>query len=245
MNKRTIEPEVLAIPEPAFTKTWHPIGHARLIENLARAVEKEGLTITDRLYSLSESGDKVFGEWVLTGDGGFRHMIGFRNSINKAFSIGLVAGLWIMNCSNMVMKGDWIEFRKHTGGLDDISLAELCRRAVDQVTKKFIKLTAWHAYLNEIQIKQHHTNYLIIEAMKRDALPPSRFKKFCTLFFEPIGRYYHEEPSLGDFHGAVTEVMNNDSIFEISRKNNALSTLIDDFKYLLIKDKYYGYSLGE
>jgi len=241
MNTRALEPEVLAIPEPAFTKTWHPVGHHRLIETLETVVQKEGLQIEDRHYSLSGSGDKVFGEWVITGDGDFRHMVGFRNSINKAFAIGLVAGLHIMNCANMVMRGDFIEFRKHTSGLDDISLLEMCRRAIGQVTDRFTKLAAWYAHLREIQIKQRHTNYLIVEAMKRGALPPSKFEQFCTLFFEPDGRYYHKEPSLGDFHGAVTEVMNKDSLFGISRKNEKLSTLVDDFKYLLIKNGHNGY----
>ena len=240
MNTRALEPEVLAIPEPAFTKTWHPVGHQRLIETLETVVQKEGLEITDRHYSLSRSGDKVFGEWILTGDGDFRHMIGFRNSINKAFAIGLVAGLYVMVCSNMEMRGDFIEFRKHTSGLDDISLLELCKRAIGQVTERFNKLAAWHLYLKEIQIKQRHTNYLIVEAMKRGALPPSRFEKFCTLFFEPDGRYYRKEPSLGDFHGAITEVMSKDSLFGISKKNVALSDLMEDFKYLLMKNGING-----
>ena len=240
MNIRALEPEVLNVPEPAFTKSWHPISHARLIETLSTVIEKEGLQIAEKHYSLSGSGDKVFGEWILTGSGDFRHMLGFRNSINKAFAIGLVAGLHIMNCANMVMQGDFIEFRKHTCGLDDISLLEMCRRAIGQVMDRFTKLTAWHQYLKEIQIKQRHTNYLIVEAMKRGALPPSRFEKFCTLFFEPDGRYYRKEPSLFDFHGAVTEVMNKDSLFGISKKNVALSTLMDDFKYLLIKNGFNG-----
>ena len=68
MNNRALEPEVLSIPEPPFTKSWHPISHARLIHTLERAVENEGLVIADRHYSLSVSGDKVFGNWVLTGE---------------------------------------------------------------------------------------------------------------------------------------------------------------------------------
>lgn len=238
MNPRTTEIEVRAVPEPAWTSTWHPVGHARLIDTMNLVADKEGLNVVDKHYSLSATGDKMFGEWVLEGDSKIRQMIGFRNSINKAFAVGLAAGLWVMVCSNMIMRGDFIEFHKHTSGLDDLELLDLCKRGVGRVTERFAQLEAWHTSLQNIPLGVH-SNYLTIEAMRRGALPPSKFTEFDRLFFQEEGRYFAPEPTLANFHGAIAEVMHKDSLFSISRKNKSLSELVDDFKILLLNNRLY------
>lgn len=234
---RVEEMDVMLVPEPRFTRSWHPIGHRRLVETMTRVVDREGLRVTDKHYSLSTYGDQMFAEWVLEGTGNLRHMIGFRNSINKAFAIGVVAGLYIMVCSNMVMKGDFIEFRKHTSGLDDLELLDLANRTIGQVTERFARLEAWHETLREIPLMPQHSNWLTLSAMRQGALPPSKFGEFDTLFFQPGGTYFSHEPTLALFHGALTDIMHTDSLFNISRKNSMLSDLVDDFKTLVLTNR--------
>ena len=67
ITQRVPEAEVMAIPEPPFTKSWHPISHGRLINALNDSVKSAGLSVRNREYSLNETGTKMFGVWQLFG----------------------------------------------------------------------------------------------------------------------------------------------------------------------------------
>lgn len=234
MVSRVSEAKVLAVPEPKFTPTWHPISHKRLLKHLEAAVRSKKLKIGNRDYSMSQDGTKMFGTWIIkSGNGELEYMLGFRNSINKDFALGLTAGFRVVVCSNMVFKGDFVVSRKHTSGLTDITLRKICRASVQEIVNRFASITEWYYDLKEIKLSPEQINYLIVESMRRGAMPPSKFNEFCTLFMNEGGRYYSSEPSLSDWHGAVTEMMNKESLFAISRKNEALNDLIEKFKHLL------------
>lgn len=260
MNSRVEESDVLEVKEPPFTKTWHPISHKRLLTHLKAAVEAEALKIENRKYSMSQDGTKMFGTWtilrdknklknmpksndklkhmfkdnkkimnILNGKDELEYMLGFRNSINKDFAVGLTAGLHVIVCSNMVFSGDFVVCRRHTSGLDDEELSEICQETVEKIIEKFKSLTEWYCKLTEIKLSQSQINYLIVESMKRGAMPPSKFNEFYALFMNK-DRNHNHKPTLSDWYGAVTEIMKNDSLFTISKKNKALTSLIKKFQ---------------
>ena len=60
-TKRCAEYEVLAVPEPEFTSSWHPVSHGKVINMLENSLASDQLSISNREYSLSENGKKMFG----------------------------------------------------------------------------------------------------------------------------------------------------------------------------------------
>ena len=133
-KQRFTRNEVMAIPAPAYTKTWHPVPHKDVIESLDLVTRKAGVGVMQETYSVTNKGANMFGAWTLDiGMDGKQVQMGFRNSISKQFAVGICAGTWVMVCSNMAFRGDFIEFRKHTSGLDMEELLSIGLRAFDRV----------------------------------------------------------------------------------------------------------------
>ena len=132
---------VKAVPEPAWTDSWHPVSPARVIDNLEAGIAGMNLRVTGKDYSLNESGTRMFGVWRLDDMviDGMGLAIGFRNAIDKTMKLGFCAGLTVFICDNMALSGDFIRFRKHTSGLNDESLQQLTMEALDQVVTKMEK----------------------------------------------------------------------------------------------------------
>lgn len=145
------EQAVREVAEPEWTKTWHPVGHGRLIDALEAGVNDHNLHITKRQYSLSVNGKKLFGVWELDDavTDGMKLSMGFRNAIDKTMTIGICAGVTVFVCDNLAFSGDMILFRKHTSGLNDETLSMLSMEAVSQVIEKMTGYRDWINGLKE------------------------------------------------------------------------------------------------
>ena len=228
---RVPEAKVVAVPEPPFSKTWHPVNHARLIRTLYDTVHEAGMVIENREYSMNQSGTKMFGAWQLSGARNTANQawnLGIRNSIDKSMTIGLVAGLQVMMCSNLVFSGEIVLLRRHTGGLNDDTLRRLCQQAMGQASKHLAGFENWFEALNDIMLPNPSVSKLLtFEAVKAGVLPGGSLMQVYRSFFESEGRYYASSPSLGNWHNAITHTMHGDSLFSVQRKNQKLSKLID------------------
>ena len=226
-TNRIMEQEVRAIQEPEFTKSWHPVSHAKVIDNLELAVNMTGMEIVKKNYSLNETGLNMFGTWILSEQSeGAQWMIGFRNSMCKSFAIGICAGTNVMVCSNMMFSGEFIEFRRHTSGVDLEELRILSVKAVTGLTKKMNDLTKWHNSLKQHQLLNNQFKVLTYNAMKRDVIAPSKFNSFINCHEEELKLHTQ---SLYTFHGACTRLVKEQSLFNISRRTDNLINVCDDY----------------
>lgn len=82
-SKRVTEANVMAVPEPPFTETWHPVAHARVLKALEEAVNRIEIRIKDRVYSMSKSGELMFGSWQLELDAELERLAETSKAINK------------------------------------------------------------------------------------------------------------------------------------------------------------------
>jgi len=143
---------IRSIPEPEWTNTWHPVGHARLLDSLERGVNENNLRVTSREYSMNESGSRIFGVWGLDDAviDGMTIPMGFRHAIDKSMPIGICAGIKIFVCDNLALSGDLVKFRKHTSGLTEESLSTLAVEAVTEVIGRMEKYRNWIDNLKDI-----------------------------------------------------------------------------------------------
>lgn len=230
-TKRVTEEEVKAVPEPQFTKTWHPISHAKVINGIEGAVKDTGMDIVKKEYSLTSTGSNMFGVWTLDNKvDGKAWSIGIRNSLAKTFAVGICAGLYVFVCDNLVFSGDFVEFRKHTAGLDQDILQVIAVKAMGKVIKKLNGLCEWHDSLSNFKLGTDQFKALTFDAMIGDVFPISKFNDFLTCYNEEntISMESGKElDTLFTFHSAGTRLMRGASLFQVSKRNNALVTVID------------------
>jgi len=226
--KSTTESIVRMVPEPEFTKTWHPVSHGKVIDSLELSLKNTGIGIVEKKYSLHGKGMDMFGTWVLDNHtNGSSWMIGLRNSMQKAFAVGICAGNYVTVCSNMIFSGEFINFRRHTAGVDEEELRRFAEVSLEGVLENITKLGIWHTGLKEFPFKEEDQfKAITFDALKEDVIPVTRFNEFVKCH-EAEAKL--NSPSLYTFHGGVTRMIRDNSLFNIAYSNNKLTGFCDDY----------------
>jgi hypothetical protein len=226
MAKQVTEAEVRAIEAPPFTDTWHPVAHNMVIDAAELALESQGLQVIERRFELGRDGDTMFAAYKLDQVFNGSHWeLGYRNAINKAFAVGFCAGTLVTICSNLLFSGEFLEFRKHTSGLDWFELLRVAKVTMEQLVGHFDNLSKWQADLKTIDLSPAEYKVLTFDAMDTGAVAPSKFKA--------LGQAFEAEaklngPTLYAFHGAGTRVMRENGLFTIAEKSKALNKVVDN-----------------
>lgn len=228
---RVTRNEIMAINSPEFTKTWHPISHSEVIKSLDATLKEKGIGIRQETYSVKNEGKNIFGTWVLDIEkkGTFLQM-GFRNSISKNFAVGICAGTWVVACSNMMFKGEFIEFRKHTSGISYNELLEIEDRALDQVIEQGNSIIKWQDSLRKYELAGPKFKQITYDAMDQGVLAPNHFKVFQEAHAAELELSKSKHGSLYEFHGAVTRMNRDLNLFTIDSRTRELCNLCDNYR---------------
>lgn len=228
-TEKVHELEVLRVPEPEFTSTWHPVSHARVINAFQVALWDQGINIMDKEYSLSNDGKQMFASWKLD-----IHIAGhaltavFRNSLAKKFRVTYGAGITTFVCDNLCIDGNFLTHRKHTGLLDDSILDEMAGETALSLVPQMQKFAQRTESLREIWLLPEDFKTLTYDAMVSGAVPPSQFKAFLGAYKEELE--IDNDETLYAFNAAATRLMRGGSLFSISAKNSALFHVVEDFR---------------
>jgi len=241
---RVPEEVVLAVPEPSFTPTWHPIGHAKVIDALQHACNKINLNIIGRDYSLNVKGTRMFGVWDLDyRTNGSCYSLGFRNSIDKSMVVGVVGGFRVFVCDNLALSGEYLQFHKHTSGLDQDRLYQMADNALSGAWDDMKRLESWTSNLHNFDLNSKMFKEIIFDMMKARVFPPSQFERYLIAHEKERGKrvlsrdftgtnlssWYDKSTSLHTIHGGATRLMRNQSLFKIADSNKKLITVCDDY----------------
>lgn len=227
-TKRASEASVMAVVEPDFTDTWHPISHAKVITALDNSIGKMGIETRQREYSMSADGLKMFGVWDLdTGDDDGCYSLGVRNGMDKSMAVGMTAGNKVFVCDNMCFSGDYIAFRKHTSGLNMDELIWMADKALEITMKKMADFTSWHRGLKDLAITQDEMKCLTFDMMKKGVFAPSKFKEFGDCVREEYE--LSKECNLYTIHGGATRLMRPWSLLRVGDASRKLNGVCEDF----------------
>ena len=220
--------EVMAVPAPQFTDTWHPVSHAEVLRAVFAGIEYNGMNISRDHHSMTQNGNNLFSVFTLADmtQDGTEFQIGLRNSINKQMAIGITIGYNIMVCSNMIFSGEYITFRKHTGGL---SLDELNYMVAMAIMKAELKLTTEHnrqQSMKEITPSNRAMKLMTYDAMVNGGLTPSKFNTFLEAY-DAEARLNGD--TLFSWLGAGTRTCRGDSLISIARKTPRLTAIADEY----------------
>ena len=197
-------------------------------------MNEQGVFTRDKSFSLSQNGNNLFASYTLDQEiDGRRMQVGFRNSMEKKFAVGICAGLSIIVCSNMMFKGEFIEFRKHTNGLTYSELEALTSRAVVGILPQINQLAQWQDSLKGYEVVPAHFKILTYNCMKAGAFPPSKFAHFLSAHQEEKSLSHLDD--LYTFHGGVTRLMRDNSLFSINSQNSALERVMNGYTQTIDK----------
>ena len=230
--KRAKEKEVISVPEPKFTKSWHPISHKRVIKALEKGCKSEGIGIVKRDYSLGRDGLKMFGVWDLDiKNKKMGYSLGFRNSLDKSFAVGICAGTSVFVCSNMMFSGEFIEFKRHTSGLDDERLFEVTESAIGGAIIQIKELKKWHKGLRKVWMDEDEKKCMVYDMVTQNVFSGGKIQQYLTHLEEEKALLKDKDSmtSLYNMHGAATRLMRNWNLLKVSDSTKRLKMVCDDY----------------
>ena len=104
-------------PTPKPTATWTPIPHMELLQRVERTLTANSIEIVNQAHSLTADGQRYFGLLEVCQDkrsDEYSWVLGLRNSHDKTFPAGIVAGMQVFVCDNLSFSGEVKLARKHT-----------------------------------------------------------------------------------------------------------------------------------
>lgn len=236
-TKRCTEVEVLAVPEPEWTKTFHPIAHSKVLWALENAVHEIGLDVKDRQYSLSSNGAKMFGTWALDlGTPTTGYELGFRNGHDTTMALGICAGTHVFVCDNLCFSGEFITLRRHTGGLDLDEVQKLTYKAVEGAVVEMEKLVQWQEGMQEIYVPKYDFKQLAFDMVAEGVFGPSKLMRYVEAVEEEI-KISHRgvldgARSLYTVHGGATRLLRESSLEMVAAATKKLNGICDDYMAL-------------
>ena len=179
-----------AIVTPDATLTHRPIPHVSLVESILESLAYRQLDVLRDEYAVSADGMRLFGflEVNIEHDG-VRLALVFRNSHDKSFSLGLMAGYRTFCCDNLAFHGEFVAIaKKHT---KNVQLEEVVGVGVDRVQRHFQKVTATLEAWRDYQLPDANAKAVIYDAFVAGRLdvPHRLASDVHRLYFEPE----HEE----------------------------------------------------
>jgi len=224
-NNRVSEAEVYQVPSVPFTRTFKPIHHQQVIEAIRTGINAVGMNVMSTEYVLANNGMRMFSAWELdSGNSEICWAIGIRNSMDKSMALGITAGTRVFICENLAFDGEFVELRRHTKGLTIEELEFMAYRAIKTLVTRLTKFQEWHLGLKEYELSETDAKVLLVELISQNVFPASKFPRFHDLYF---GGVY--DPTLWGLHEASTEVLKENNLMTLPKKNKALNFIINQY----------------
>lgn len=232
-HKDVMIEQVKAIPTPAPTKTWTPVGHHDLVTIVDDQIEKAGLEVVNSRYDLSVNGAMFFASMTLNigGSKDSQFMFGYRNSLDMSLALGFTAGISIMVCSNMVFSGDYLTYRRHTAGLSMIEVEQLAYKAVVELPSQKKVFDDKLLTYNEVELNPGQHKELAYDLLTEGVLKPTQFPDYHKAISEEQTKGKNII-TLNTVHNGITRLNRKHSLLHIATLTPKLTRICDDYHQL-------------
>lgn len=132
--------DVQRVTTPRATDTWTPIPLLELVSQVEQTLKANSLVVGTQAHSLSHEGLRYFGLMEIQRhetDEDYCWVLGLRNSHDKTFPAGIIAGSQIFVFDNLAFSGEVKLARKHTTHITR-DLPRLVQSAVGKLMER------WH-----------------------------------------------------------------------------------------------------
>ena len=224
--------ELKTVPVPEETATYVPVGHgevAEIVKRIGSAYLGEHLSSG---YGLSKDGQQMFGVHRFKSPlpNELTTTIGFRNSLNKTLSWGVVGGTGILVCDNQCFFGEFVATRKHTRNVmrDAIANTEHVAKSMYQgsegVTPLFDEFVKTKAILQETTIDDDIAWAFLGVALGRKVIRHQHHKRAMKEWKVPRYPEWNDRTAWA-LYNACTEAMKGQTQREVAHRFIALHAL--------------------
>jgi hypothetical protein len=220
--------EVKMTLTPSPTNTWQPIPHIELIEEVEATLKLNNLEIGNVAHALSHEGQRYFGLMEIRSPElpaeDYSYVLGLRNSSDKTFPAGLVAGASVFVCSNLSFSGEIRVSRKHTRFIKR-DLVTLMQGSIGKL------MTAWHQQDQRIQRYKLHeltdevVHDIAVRSVDVGVLPNRKLPDLLKEWRKPRYDEFQPRTAWSLFNG-YTEVLKG-NLVELPRRTERLHSLLD------------------
>ncbi len=225
VNRPALEGVVL----PPTTKSYQPIGHSWLLNQLEDAVRDMGFAFGSEHHGLSHDGSRYFGlielRGVMSANADYTIQMGVRNSLDKRFGAQVAFGAQVLVCANLCFGGEYMLGRKHTTYIErDLppliadTLKGIPQLAADQDNR-------FNAY-QEAPLSVRNADHLIMNMLRAGAVNTSRIEKVIKEWDEPS--FEHGDRTVWRAFNAATQALKGANIHEMPMRTIKLQKVCDE-----------------
>jgi hypothetical protein len=220
--------EVAKVKTPRATSTWTPIPHHQLISTVQRTLATTKLTIGSEAHSLTHDGARYFGLMEIhsrKASEDYCWVLGLRNSHDKTFPAGIVAGASVFVCDNLSFSGEVKFARKHTVHITR-DLPQLVERSIGQLMSK------WHHQDKRIEaykergISDEAAHDLVIRSVDVGVCANSYIPDVLHEWRHPMHTTF-EQRNIWSLFNAFTSALKEGNLGELPKRTEALHGLLD------------------
>jgi len=221
--------DVFAVKTPPGTDTWYPLSHRSLLNDVQAELKACGFNLEGERHALSHEGARYFGVFAISlpsrsqADTGW--VVGLRNSHDKTYPAGLVAGTRVFVCDNLSFSGEVRLSRKHTK-FAFRDLRQLMARAVGQLGEKFRKLDERVEAYRIQPFGDRDAHDFIVRSIDSRVITPTQVPDVLKEWREPSFEAFRPR-TLWSLHNAFTEVFKAGNPHTTIHRSQALHGLCD------------------
>lgn len=223
-----VDAEVLqSVYTPEPTRSWQPIPHHDLLHRVKEVLPAFGLRVMQEAHALTHDGGRYFGLLEVRNgcpSNEYGWVLGIRNSHDKTFPAGIVAGSQVFVCDNLAFSGEIKVARKHTRFI----LRDL-PQLIEASTRKLVE--RWKAQDQRVEaykgcrLNDRDAHDLTIQALDRRVITTRQLPDVLKEWREP--RYADFRPRTAwSWFNAVTESIKG-HLGALPRRTAALYALCD------------------
>jgi len=221
--------EVRAVPTPDSTETWFPVPHSTVIDAIKTGLaDHSNFNVVSEEYGLWADGARLFGLLgIQNGDQAddYQLNIGFRNSNDKAFSLGYAFGNRVFVCDNLVFSGEVTFKRKHTR-FARRDLFRVVAQGFGELGRLRQTLDDRVASYKRTELADHQVHDLLIKSVDAQVIANAGIAKVLREWRASD----HEEfapRTAWSLHNAYTEVFKGSNPVDVTARSLRLHGLLD------------------
>lgn len=217
---------VSTVRTPTPTESWHPIPHEQLIQQVEKTLAANKLKIGTCAHSLSHENARYFGLMEIMGrDAEFCWVLGLRNSHDKTFPAGVVAGASVFVCDNLSFSGEVKLARKHTRYIMR-DLPALVEQGIGRLMSKWHDQSVRFTAYQEKRVGDTTAHDLVIRATDvgvcSNRLIPTVLNEWRMPRYPEFKR-----KNVWSLFNAFTEALKDGNLSELPKRTEALHGLLD------------------
>ena len=215
---------------PPGTRTWQPIPHRVLLDQVCRWLDRCGYEVTAESHTLTGGGQRFFGVLDITTDrdhSDYHAAVGIRNANDKRFAAGVVLGNRVLVCSNLMFEGEISLSRKHTRFIRR-DLSRLVRDAVRGLAELRTRQDRRIETYRATRLSNQRAHDLLVRSLDHKVIPGSWIPHVLDEWRHPS----HEEfaadgRTMWRLVNSFSEVWKRSSPDRIADRSRRLHQLLD------------------